>query len=103
MVVQVHGDIDAFSVSHLRQSFRHLLANGHRHFVIDFGQANHFDTIVGIRTIARIWLTVKAYEGSLALVGKPSVREAVATAGLEGSLPVHDTVDAAVRAHPATR
>ncbi|MFE3850520.1 STAS domain-containing protein [Streptomyces griseorubiginosus] len=102
VVVEAVGDIDAFSASTLRQPFRRLLEAGHRRFVIDLRRVDLLDTVVGIRAVARVWLTVAAQDGTLALAGASTVREAVRAAGLHHTLTVHDTVDEAVRACETT-
>lgn len=98
-VVHVAGEVDVETGTALAGSVRDLVAAGHRAVVIDLGEVTFIDSS-GISALLAC-ATALGGPGRLALARpRAQVVRVLGLTGLDGHLPVYDSVDRALAALP---
>ena len=95
LVLSPHEPLVERAAEQFERHVQTLLADGHRHLVVDLGGVGRIDDS-GIRALVRGYTTAQRLGGSLRLVGaNTDVRAFLQSAHLDSVFPVLDSVEAA--------
>lgn len=100
-VLRVSGDLDLATAPQLRTTAVGLVAEGRHHLVLDLTAVDFVDSL-GLGVLIGIVRRARAQGGDARLVStRPHLQRTFALVGLDGAVPLHADVDAAVAA-PST-
>lgn len=95
-VVDVRGEVDAYTAPRLRERIIELVGEGQYRIVINLEGVEFMDS-TGLGALVGGLKRVREHDGALALVcTRGPVLRVLAITGLNEIFPVHDTVEAAV-------
>ncbi|MGI5241408.1 STAS domain-containing protein [Dactylosporangium sp. CA-139066] len=101
-LVSVRGAIDLSTAPRLRDAMHALFDTGQTRILVDLSGVDFCDSI-GLGTFAYGHNHCVAAGGFLRLVGPaPFLATLLRTVGLAGPVPVHDTIEDALRVDPST-
>jgi anti-sigma B factor antagonist len=101
-LVSVHGAIDLSTAPHLRDAMHSVFDSGGTRVVVDLAAVDFCDSI-GLGTFAYGHNHCVASGGFLRLVAPaPFLASLLCTVGLTGPIPVHDSVEDALRTDAPT-
>jgi anti-sigma B factor antagonist len=99
-VLQVAGEVDAYTAPMLREQIRDLAAKGAVHLIADLGQVGFLDS-TGLGALVGGFKRLREAGGSLALViAAPRILRLFQITGLTKVLAIHPTVAEAITADP---
>ena len=100
-VVAVAGELDLGSAPRLRDAALRQLLAGDRALVLDFSGLEFIDS-TGLGTVVAVLKRARSLDADLRLViSRPRIATPFSLTGVDGLLPIHDDLDAAVRAGEA--
>jgi anti-sigma B factor antagonist len=98
VVLAVTGELDVATAPRLRQEAVRLTSSGSHRLVIELSGVGFLDS-TGLGVIVGILKRTRTHGGELALAGaEPQVRKVFEITRMSDILPIHDTVDDAIRA-----
>jgi anti-sigma B factor antagonist len=98
VVLAVTGELDVATAPRLRQEAVRLTSSGNHRLVIELSGVGFLDS-TGLGVIVGILKRTRTHGGELALAGaEPQVRKVFEITRMSDILPIHDTVDDAIRA-----
>ena len=96
VVARVSGELDVSTAPRLREELVALFAAGRRYVVLDLSDLDFLDS-TGLGVIVGVLKRARTLGGDLLLVcPKPSIRRVFEITGLDRTMPLSDTVDAAL-------
>ena len=94
-VVDVRGEVDAYTAPRLRERIIELVNDGQYNIVVDLEGVEFMDS-TGLGVLVGGLKRVREHDGMLSLVcTRPAVLRVLAITGLDGVFPLHATVEEA--------
>jgi stage II sporulation protein AA (anti-sigma F factor antagonist) len=94
-VVSIKGRMDAISSPEFEKELSDLMAEGHKDFIIDFGELDYISS-AGLRSILAAAKKVESKEGKLLLCAlRDMVKEVFEISGFTAIIPVYESVNSA--------
>ncbi|MET7275493.1 STAS domain-containing protein [Streptomyces flaveolus] len=99
-VVEIDGQVDIHTYAAIRHAVLQLLAEGHRHFVLDLCPVSFLDS-VGLGTVVVLTKRIRSREGSLRITCPSApILQVFALGGLGDAYEFYDSPQEATRRAP---
>ncbi|MEU6106287.1 STAS domain-containing protein [Streptomyces flaveolus] len=100
-VVEVDGEVDIHTHAAIRHAVLQLLAEGHRHFVLDLCPVSYLDS-GGLGTVVTLTKRIRAREGSLRITcPSAQILQVFTLGGLGDAYEFYDSPQEATRQAPS--
>ena len=97
VIVEIQGDVDAYTAPRLDKALKELLAQGHSRVVLDASQLEYISS-AGLRVILKATKRLKGADDKLVLCAmKDYIKEVFEISGFDQFLPIVPSVDDALR------
>ena len=97
LIVKISGRMDAVTAPEFEKAFGAWIDESEKHFVVDLSSLEYISS-AGLRSILIIAKKLKALNGKILLAAmEESVNEVFEISGFDSIIPIHDTVQAAIR------
>jgi anti-anti-sigma factor len=97
LIVKISGRMDAVTAPEFEKALGAWIDESEKHFVVDLSSLEYISS-AGLRSILIIAKKLKALNGKILLAAmEESVNEVFEISGFNSIIPIHDTVQAAIR------
>jgi len=97
LVVKISGRMDAVTAPEFEKALGAWIDESEKHFVVDLSSLEYISS-AGLRSILIIAKKLKALNGKILLAAmEESVKEVFEISGFNSIIPIHDTVQTAIR------
>jgi anti-anti-sigma factor len=97
LIVKISGRMDAVTAPEFEKALGTWIDESEKHFVVDLSSLEYISS-AGLRSILVVAKKLKALNGKILLAAmEESVNEVFEISGFNSIIPIHDTVQAAIR------
>jgi stage II sporulation protein AA (anti-sigma F factor antagonist) len=97
LIIKINGRMDAVTAPEFEKALDAWIDESEKHFIVDLSSLEYISS-AGLRSILVIAKKLKALKGKIVLAAmEESVNEVFEISGFNSIIPIHDTVQAAIR------